>query len=706
MANTSRLGRPATLAATAIVIVCVGLCAPLRVSAQVFDPSTLPRADREAIDRFVSTITSRTDLYKYVCKNAFDQNVLRFSRKPLPKPGGRHPDRPAAVQDIVLTTHEGKPFEPQTLEFLRKFVSAHNANVVPAKPSANRPGGEMANGSRTKPMNHSRSPAPKAKNPDQEAYASFAQSISQDYRMSGDLVQETISDRLMASIEKNAAMPELRRAAGYYVNLNRLAAVRVERAKQQREESLRIADIITEKAARGDYFHEETHEYHTSAGWVQKTRRIDDGQLASAWARIMRASAKANTDEVIQQRADKRKQYEVHIARSYAWEELIPKFPERFSGPDSDKPLVEVRLVPRSLNRSTVTEDDIARRQPDHSELFPGKYMVINQADRDLTHVTLMVDFHHVSTLPDTTSRHVYYVPRWRRGEELELSRMLVPNDNVSLRYHVPNSAVHVKTAPDLELLEMAGVVRMTVSVWSNEAKQRPTTIDIKERIDKVVPVLINIAEEVLMGAGYVFEKSSVANSLLGAVLVLPEDSPESQVIQQMLKSPDKAAESIRKQRAQKLLKLCESGQIYTNESTVFSDDDGLGIIFISRDRTGKQVRAELFNPRKPGITRPLVGTVETGRDGLPRITLKPIGPARNTEPPQQLLTFAIPFHVGTRICYWEITETGLSCRCDDRYQGKQYNLDAAKKNDQQLNEARQRFRRISPRDLRDALRK
>lgn len=192
--------------------------------------------------------------------------------------------------------------------------------------------------------------------------------------------------------------------------------------------------------------------------FVQKTHTYDDSEAVylNARERLLRLQQKSGED--LRRQVENNKAVQIHMARAKAWDEPVPAMPEKFCGPDSDAPLVSVRLTPRV--RSTAPVDPRYYRPNGFSERFDSQYVASNVSGRELQHVTLAVDFYHFSTVSEVTARHVYCVPLWKTGEQLTLSRMLVPDEsrggsryNVPINYRDGNS----NTPADPELLEMAG---------------------------------------------------------------------------------------------------------------------------------------------------------------------------------------------------------------------------------------------------------
>jgi hypothetical protein len=94
--------------------------------------------DRKAAEAAHELLQSHPRLYFYVCTNAYREQILRASRKPLAQPDGRHPDRPAAIPDVVLTSLGGRP-SGEAVRHISALCQQHNAAVALAAPPAAQP---------------------------------------------------------------------------------------------------------------------------------------------------------------------------------------------------------------------------------------------------------------------------------------------------------------------------------------------------------------------------------------------------------------------------------------------------------------------------------------------------------------------------------------------------------------------------------------
>jgi len=668
-------------------------CPVQLVAMQLIDSNEVAEGDRQWVGRIVNNVSQHPKLYAYICKNDKNQDVLRYSRKPLERPDGLHPDRPPVVPDLPIITDPYPPLQAKSIAYLQMTVSNHNmmvANSIPPKPVAR--AGQSTPGTKSKA---------------QSEYAVIAEELSQNYSLGGHHVINEPLENFMASVAKNAIDPVIQRAASHIADLTLDTKRLIAKAKQSREDRIQVAESTLARARRGEYSHDETHEYHTPAGWVTKTNRIDDNYVAAFWANIMLSSAKKDTDEVIHARLNGTKAIRMNYARADAWDELLPKMADSFAGPDSPKPLVEVTYHDEPLPKAI---DQLAyqQRQKGFSQFFTGKYKAKNVSNKTLNHITFAVDFYHYATLPEVTMRHVYYVPLWKAGEELELSKIFLIQPDIAWKFAVPFDyrANNANTPPPPDLIEMAGVVRMKITLWANEAKQRPTTIDFQQRIDKVIKAVVDLAEDLVSSSIPFYESSVIVRSLRAIQPLLPDQSVEAQKVKLMLTDPKKSRQLIQKRDRNLLVQSCAVGKRYTNEETAHSDWDSLGAIFTACDTTGKQIRAEIFSARKPDQTRTFVGNIDISDKGIPTVTLKPVGLAINWPPYAGPDTENHPFLENTIACTFELSDEGLRCISWKQGYGtsqRWYELAAAPANDQQLKAAQERSRKVSSRDLKKA---
>ncbi len=581
---------------------------------------------------------------------------------------------------------------------------------------------------------------PPVKGPVQDAYAGIAKEITESYRLAGDRVNGDPLARFMDTLARNSTVPEVRLAASHIVGLNVDSVKEVERAKQRRDEIIERAKSRLARARRGDFTHDETFEYYDSGAgrWVQQSRTIDDNFWAEHWSNIELYYAEKDTDGVIANRIDAVKHTRMHSSRARAWDELIPELPEQFSGPQSSSPLVTVRFTP--VERNITPEVASQYRPQGYSELFQGRYVAKNISGRELHHVTFAVDLFHFSTLPRVTSRHVYYVTRWKNGEELELSNMLVRDPTRGgNQYHLPifHRNGDANTLPNPELLEMAGVVRMVLTVWSNQAKQRATTIDLQQRIDKIAPALIEIAENTLRSPQFDFSavkpskvtslnrRNQISTSirsereqiqsmekratlilgryLLPLMLVLPANSPYAARAKELLASPSKALAKIQNQIPTELLQACAAGKTYRGAFSGVGNAGELGIIFTECLGDGRTIRAEIFNPKHPAQTRPLGGYLAKNRDGLQIIFLYALGVSSEWTAPAHDSNAIDPFRPNVLIFGFELSDgdlTGLCCTGNSLesyhsppFGSMSYKLSPIESTDAQLKDAQKRVR-------------
>ncbi len=505
-----------------------------------------------------------------------------------------------------------------------------------------------------------RKPAPRPKGPQQSAYAKIAEQITQPYRLASASKGGSPSTALLADMEKSAKDPAIRKAASHIMDLNRDSADRLEVAKRRRDAQIRSANATIAAAGRGEYTYERTYEYTYSDGSTH-TRKVlvDQNEFVLLAARAKLAAAKRTSDLVLQVDNEDQRRDLMHQARAVAWDELLPALPDKFSGPVSKSSLVEIRFIPQKRP----TNVPYTGRSRGYSERLQGKYVAKNVAGKQLSHVTLAVDFYHFSTMPEVTARHVYYVPKWAAGTDLELSRVLMPDSTRGGdRYRVPATG-HVNDPPHDELDGMGGVLKVDLAVWSNEAKQKKTTVTIKERVDTVAPILLDVAKKTLTNSQFLFSsvretdpksvrsgesleerlasRHKMLNFLMAPYLVplisaLPKSSPHSRTARHYLVDPEGAQKLLLNQHQSALVAACAEGKKYVG--SWFGRAVGpteIGLLFVFADDDRGRVRAELFNPRQPDQRRALGGYLTADpRNREKTLVLAALAPTSNYKPP------------------------------------------------------------------------
>ncbi|MBA4031408.1 MAG: hypothetical protein C0478_11045 [Planctomyces sp.] len=622
-------------------------------------PTEFSQDDQRLVFTVANAMHNHPELYYYLCTDDSGREIVRPLKAATTKPGGKHPEKPPiVVMDIKLDRFGTKP-QPKARKYLEDLIAAHNKRRAAGVMVAQGPaphlmgGGGVAPGPYV-PPDPRQMPKPQVdpatKNSSQAIYAMIAGQITQSYRLRNDDVIGKPLENLMAAVETNGADEAIKRAAGRIAQLTRDSADRLEAAKEDRDFQIRYANERMNRAERGDFIREEQHEWVDSDGRTySKTVVIDDNESVYNQASRDLARAEGNTDFKLKTLNDDQKHDLMHTARARAWDELVPVMPDKFAGPVSNTPLVAIRFVPEERPIDKVYP--YPQYSTGYSERFQGKYVAKNVSGKELRHATFAVDFYHFSTMPEVATRHVYYVPRWGKGEDLEMSRMLVPDKTRGgYRYKIPTTD-HINDPPHFELDGMAGVLKMDLMVWSNEAKQNKTTVTFRERADTIAPVLLAVAEKTLTSSQFNFAAAQsvtkaakskpapakpakskggppkkpvqsmeerattlMAGYLSPLIEVLPKSSPYSEKARHYLVDPKGARENLQKSKQSGLLAACAVGKRYEGDFNGRKGNGKFGILFTECSADGNAIRAEIYNPANPKQTRPLGGYVAINR--------------------------------------------------------------------------------------------
>lgn len=624
-------------------------------------PTDFTPSDQQLVFNVAIAMHNHPELYYYLCKDQKGREIVRPLKNASQNPGGKFSEKPPiAVLDIELNRFGALP-QAKARKYLEDLCTEHNkrraAGVVVAQGPAPHlmGGGGVAPGAYVPPdpklMPKPVQPDPATKNKPQSAYAELAKVLSNDYALAGNDVVSKVLPEMMSTIEKNSSEPALQKAAHHLVTYDQKTSSLFDKAIQGRDQSLASAKAQLARAERGDYTHTETYEYYDEGAgrWVQKNVQVDDNPTVAYLSMGQMLMAQGTSNDMIRNRIERQKFIMLQKAKAASWKELLPAMADRFSGQVSSRPLVNVRFVPQEKPFDRLLLDNYW--PTGFSEFFQGKYLARNVSGKELQHVTFAVDFHHFSTLPQPTTRHVYYIPRWKQGEEVELSTILFPDlVGTGKRYYVPKfpDGRGMNAAPNLELPDMCGVVKLTLTVWANEGKQNATSISIPERLQKIVPALIEGAEITLASSMYPFEATSAtsknsttkpkssttgkdsdkkgtpkppvsmeerAREMLSLYLEpllteLPEGSPSAQRIRKILASPRDVREEIIKKRKTDLLAACSAGKRYLGNYSDRDHEIEMGLLFVECDAAGQAIRVELFDPEKPSQTRPWGGFI------------------------------------------------------------------------------------------------
>ena len=453
-----------------------------------------------------------------------------------------------------------------------------------------------------------------AAEPTRAEYAALAAEISQDYVMPGRQHDGVPARTALEAAAKNPAQ-ECQKAARIM-----LSALDQEREiiadKKLFRKYLRTSSLaMLERAERGDFVTRESFYDNDSLGKpIPRTTTRDDTAEAMAKAKAGLTRVEAMTDDNIAREAKSIMRQMMDGFRAKAWDELEPAA-RKLAGPKSQSPLAEI--------------------------VHPDKttFRVRNIADRPLTGVTLVVEFTHYSTLPKPTFRHVYFLPAWKPKQVVDLSATFLPNAKMSAprRYSVSVSEKDTegRQAPNPELLRMAGVVQTTVRVYADEAWQDTITVTHQDRLTAVAKVQIEHSRNMLASS----LTADVTQKLLDLDLkplstVLLPNSELGKQVERMLNDPKSVRREILAAGDANFLKQFAAGQRYEGTFFARNNNGSAGLIFVACDKDGKEVRAELFDPKNPGTLRMFGGAVvndpQTQRQML---VLSALAPTTNPPP-------------------------------------------------------------------------
>lgn len=429
----------------------------------------------------------------------------------------------------------------------------------------------------------------------------------------------------------------------------------LKKAIEQRDKSIATYQQQIEKAQRGEYTREEKVEYVDSQGRTrEKTVIVDNNGINAMLSQNALLMARGTSDDMLRATIEEREYAKYALARHQYWKDTLPTQAEKFAGPLSTKPLVTLRYDKSYKSQAW--------------ERFWGKYYVKNVSGKTLHNVTFAVEHFHFSTGDNITTRQVYFVPMWKPNTELELSHEFKAYHDVpGVFYHVPKMGP-INNPANPELDGIAGVLKMNLTVWADEARQASTPVKLPERAEQVAPVLLQIAEDRIMHPPYDFTGKGglgrastlpsnlrplppkrpqpakppleqftaefLAPLLMPIIRNLPAKSEHVAKAISYLENPIAARSSTENTAQREIAGYCQSGKQY---ETKFSEKFGqrkLGIIFLECSTDGKTIRAELYDPANPKLTRPVSGAIVVNRrTNDPFVFLVANGPASQVVP-------------------------------------------------------------------------
>lgn len=670
------------------------------------------------------------ELYFHVCPNEAGKLVLRATKKPTEKPDGAHPDPVAGAADLPLDALSA----PR-----RAFVEAYarNHNEAAARVAANlgpngRPlpfGVAPIGGFAPPPAGPPEEdplPAAATKNAEQARYAALARLVSQDFKLGGRHFDFYPKAAAVLQAAEGAPEEQLKQAAGVMAagldQEERLFKERLVRLDERK----RSAERMLQNAREGRYVRTETYlDYDASGNLREFEVQHDDSHLYMLVAQNASMMANNTSEATLAEDAAIEARGIAERSRARAWDHLLP-LAEKFAGAVSAKPLVELRYEPGPIPKREPHE----RTNFGFSQRFAGKHVATNVSGKTLHNVSLAVDFVHFSTAPDATLRHVYFLPTWKAGAAVELSRYFFQDPKrAGVRYHVPlfDGNRNEDRGPEVEFFEMAGVVRLDASVWADEARQATVRTDSPKRAAAVFELLLEAAEKEIASPHAVAEASPfyenlpaikmvraaqakrgekpktptqltqamVAQLLRPIPEVLPADSEMGAYARKLIADFRPLREQVLKKRQADLLASFAPGRRYEGTSGGFSWPK-FGLLFVACDAKGEKIRAELYDPDKPEALRPLAGSIDfDARLKQKVLVLKPVAPTQGE--PNQPNNPASPFSNDLSIYQFRF-ENGQLVGRGDRLGGA-FNtavglaLDAADEDPKQLAAAQQRVK-------------
>lgn len=505
-------------------------------------------------------------------------------------------------------------------------------------------------------------------------YRELARFISQDYLLSGSQVEADPSLAAIERLSKGSGEKEVQRAATLIAKGLELAADNTGSAARAIKDAERRAGDTLDAAGRGEFTRKEVYYDYDDRGNLRKREvEIDESLLPVATS----LGAMSLTREAAPEMEAIRRRIALDGSRIRAWDEVLPTLAERFSGPLTNKPLVAIEYLNDGPNGRPLPQTPKSQIpfMPSAADTFRGRFVAKNVANRDLHNVTLLVDMYHFSTLPEVTLRHVYFIPEWKPGSKLEFSRsFLVDLKRGGKKYKVRALETDGPYGPPIvnpELSRMAGVVRMEATLWSDEARQSPTRIELPARASIVAATLVKLAENRATSQYAVTgekrpdtpiiqkmkadkaakgEKEPTGKSaeqitqmlleeLLRPVLeIMPADSESAKQAKRLLDDFRSVRKDLLQAKDDSLLGACAAGKRYVGKWSGRAILGEVGLLFISCDAKGKRIRAEFFDPAKPTDRRSVAGYIGIDRRTQKNmIMLQPLGPGPTPPPGRPL---------------------------------------------------------------------
>lgn len=656
---------------------CIPVTAQSRPGSDVI-PTEFAQSDQRLILAVGTSMHSHPELYFYLCQDENGRKIVRALRNSTVAPGGKFPERIPIKPDIELTRFGALP-QPKAEKYLNDLCLQHNQRRAAGITKSDRPPPFMVGGfgpapagalapPATKTMNATRQPEriPAFKSPAQREYGNLAMLATQDYRTTTGLVNPQIDQTTLKRIHDSAAEPKIKTAAYHLLSVADAERKLFAEAKQRRDSFVERSNELRERAMRGDFVRRETRTtYDTDGSPITYEVEVDDGFFHRIQG-LMGVPHLVQTDEGLAQSSAVQAMRMLEEARLEVWRELLPLAPG-FSGPASSKPIVSVRYHFKAGPTRPYSGPAI----DGFSYSFDGKYLAKNISESDLHHVTLVVDWKHFTTFPKAAVRHVHYIPLWKKNAEIELSRVFIADKKLGSDYHEPVYGRNEfgMLRPHGQLNELSGVMEVTTSLCSNQARQPPVSTLISERAAKVSRQLLAFAYELLEGpdALQVFLERSAATKeglknlppgmaaqnrrrieeqekqmlsaldgtqakldkmLRPVILAMPKKSPEYFEAERLLKDYQQVRRERAKAQAGGLLAACAEGERYVGDWFGPGAGGKLGLLFVACDAEGKNIRAEIFDAKNPERRRLVAGSIAQDRPNhVAMVMFEPVMP-------------------------------------------------------------------------------
>lgn len=606
--------------------------------------------EKISIERCLGILEAHPDLYAYLCQDEAKRRVFRVSATPLARPGGKHLEAAPAIPDMELDLY-GLAISKEAVDFLATHIAEHNKKVadvqkLPKTVDERAPVFkpipellELVDQAKAQRQAVAAAMTPPARTPtgSRQEYLRMAGLLSFDHRLSGNLITPTATPAALDPLKRSPS-PQIQHAAVLLsLGLEEIEKNRGSGARAA-ENAARAAEETRNAAERGEYKEKGVYYDYDDRGNLRKNEYEIDRSL---WPVLSSALVAGMAGQVAPEAERRRERLYLDGARIRAWDELLPEMAEQHSGPPTQRQLVQIDYLTDDPGRKPLPTTSA----PDNlfgisaADTFRGRYVATNLAPRDLHNVTLAVDMFHFSTLPAVTLRHVYFMPVWKSGEKLELSRSFFGDMKRGGQLYsvVAGEEVHgglPGVNPELEGL--AGMVQMQSTLWSDEARQPAKDHDFPQRAQAISQVFIRYAERLLTGPWALSRpkrvaakpgvaaaptpltdriaeertQHDVAHFLKHVFEIMPADSAEVHYAMRMLTDFRPVREEVLKKRDAALIAVCGEGKRYAGTWATPGHFGNLGMLFLACDRAGERIRAELFDLDKPELRRLVAGYI------------------------------------------------------------------------------------------------